>query len=170
MHVVLQNYLKKKINTNTRYTKNKMLESKLANSAKKLCLWHHNSGTNRSIVLFLFNSTRGGHTPGTYVASFFESEKKGQVWKSWSWKSLNRGGGGWGGGVLLISLSDFHFKFYMLQKNIFYICKFVKTVCCEKKLPPPPLPLCYALSMVNKSNLDLPRAGVYGKMWFASTC
>lgn len=27
---------KKKINTNTRYTKNKMLESKLANSAKKI--------------------------------------------------------------------------------------------------------------------------------------
>lgn len=32
--------IKKKINTNTRYTKNKMLESKLANSAKKKKLCH----------------------------------------------------------------------------------------------------------------------------------
>lgn len=59
--------IKKKINTNTRYTKNKMLESKLANSAKKKKYVSDTItlGQYRSIVLFLFNSTRGGHTPGT---------------------------------------------------------------------------------------------------------
>lgn len=59
------------------YTKNKILESKLANSAKKKEVVFNlknegiyvsdtiTLGQYRSIVLFLFNSTRGGHTPGT---------------------------------------------------------------------------------------------------------
>lgn len=45
-----------------------MLESKLANSAKKKKNYVSDTitlGQYRSIVLFLFNSTRGGHTPGT---------------------------------------------------------------------------------------------------------
>lgn len=46
-----------------------MLESKLANSAKKKKKNYVSDtitlGQYRSIVLFLFDSTRGGHTPGT---------------------------------------------------------------------------------------------------------